>query len=298
MDTPVTAKGEAARQCARCTAPIEGTASSCRHCGHEVIADELPLEALKSIVSEESRAQVKSHGAAAQTSPRAAAAGDSQQHMFSQWPIAIVGGVGALVGISMMVALMWLQPQTPTEPADAGQPASPPSAAVIVESAETPTWMGRRQAVWARDGSKTIEFELQANSDVPVWMSRVRPSLVVRCVSRSTEVFVAIRSSASIESQAGSHTVRFQIDDDPEVIQKWSDSVSSQELFAPNAVTLARRLAGARRMRFGFTPYNAKPVMAEFSVQGFDKLAGLVASTCGWRLDGPAPQAPRSARLN
>jgi hypothetical protein len=40
-------------------------------------------------------------------------------------------------------------------------------------------------------------------------------------------------------------------------------------------------------MRFGFTPYNATPVTADFNVQGFDRLAGLVASTCGWRLDTP-----------
>lgn len=286
------------RHCSRCHAPIESEAGSCRHCGDEAVTD--PDFGVELIAAYESPpAQLQSPAEASPASSDAAGAGDSQPPTYSPWSFAMVGGVGAIVGVLAMAALMWLQPQTPAQPVGAGQPQSARSdASVVVEPAERPTWVGRRQAAWASDGSKTIEFELQATSDVPVWMAKVRPSLVVRCVSRSTEVFVAIRSSASIEPQAGSHTVRLQIDDDPEVIQKWSDSVSSQELFAPNAVSLARRLAGAHRMRFGFTPYNAKPVMAEFSVQGFDKLAGLVASTCGWRLHDSGTPAPRSARLN
>ena len=43
----------------------------------------------------------------------------------------------------------------------------------------------------------------------------------------------------------------------------------------------ANQIATARTMRFGFTPYNAKPVVIEFDVRGFDDLIGLVAKTCG-----------------
>jgi hypothetical protein len=160
-------------------------------------------------------------------------------------------------------------------------------------------WVGRRQTSWGRDGSKTISFALQASKDVPVWMTRARPQLVVRCVSRTPEVYVSLGSAASIEAQAGSHTVRIQIDDDPVVIQQWSDSESSQELFSPDAIGLMRRLAGAHRLQFGFTPFNALPALVDFSVQGFDELAPLVVNTCGLRLDGsPVVQhGTRSARL-
>jgi hypothetical protein len=107
-------------------------------------------------------------------------------------------------------------------------------------------------------------------------------------------VFVATRSAASIEAEAGSHTVRLQIDDDAELIQQWSDSVTGQELFASDSVALARRLATAQRLRFSFTPYNAKPVAAEFAVKGFDALAPLVGKTCGWKMDpGRAAQVAR-----
>jgi hypothetical protein len=126
----------------------------------------------------------------------------------------------------------------------------------------------------------------------------VRPHLVVRCVSRVTEVYVSLGSPASLEEQAGSHTIRIQIDNDPPVLQRWTDSESSQELFAPDGVELTRRLADAERLSFGFTPFNSSPAVAEFTVQGFNELAPLVANACGWRLDESlVSQAPRSARL-
>jgi hypothetical protein len=159
-------------------------------------------------------------------------------------------------------------------------------------------WTGRRQAWWASDGSKTIAFELNASNDVAVWMARARPQLVARCVSRVTEVYVSLESPASLEQEAGSHTVRIQIDDEPAVVQQWTDSESGKELFAPDAVELTRRLADAQRMTFGFTPFNASPAVVEFTVQGFNELAPLVASACGWRLDETnVSHAPRSARL-
>ena len=118
------------------------------------------------------------------------------------------------------------------------------------------THVGRQPA--GDVGQRRIEddlIELQATHDVNVWMSRVRPASRRPCLYRTTEVFVAIQSAASIEGQAGSHTVRLQIDDDQEVAQQWTDSVTGQELFAPNSVAVARRLATAERLRFSFTPY-------------------------------------------
>jgi hypothetical protein len=129
-------------------------------------------------------------------------------------------------------------------------------------------------------------------------MKSVRPVLIVRCLSRTTEVFVATGSAASIEQEGDSHTVRLQFDDAAPAVESWSDSVSSQELYAPDGVTLARRLAQARTVRFGFTPYNAPPVVAEFDVRGFDEIIGLVAGTCGWRVDPAANVEKRRAALN
>lgn len=290
------------QQCPRCAAPRDKAAARCWTCGHEIAA-------AATAASEPARADAGPDASdqipiVDWTDPKTATLtvqphNEAPSGRTLSSSLMMVGAAGALACVTALVVLYSLRPGASqqavevTRPAAAATPASP-----VVQQAPAPTWAGRREASWASDGSKTISFELQATSDVNVWMSRVRPTLVVRCLYKATEVFVAIHSAASIEGQSGNHTVRVRIDDDEEQVQEWSDSVSGQELFAPNAVALARRLASAGRMRFSFTPYNASPVSAEFSVQGFDRLAALVGSTCGWKLDAAGSPQIRTASLN
>jgi hypothetical protein len=270
------------QDCPWCGTPFDGAAPFCTNCGKERVV-EGPSTSL----------QVVAKAGSPQVVPKAA----SPRVTFSQQSVMAVAAGLAVLGITL-VALGRRDAPTPEQPTAAGvtgAAAPAPAPSTIDDSPTAPTWVGRRQTTWARDGSKTISFEVEAASDVPVWMTRVRPVLVVRCLYRRTEVFVQPGSAASIEGHADNHTVRLRVDEDPEVVQQWSGSVSGQELFAPDGVALARRLAHARRMQFGFTPYNAKPVSAQFRVEGFDQLAGLVAKTCGWRVDDPATPAVRSA---
>jgi hypothetical protein len=286
-------------QCPKCAAPIDEFVSTCWTCGHQIDAN-----AATSVHSEtESVDQIplvdwkESEPAALNVPAREAVPATTG----NQWSLALVGGAGVLACATAFVILQSLQPAASPQPVASVEVPAPPAPVVavpVVETAPPPTWVGARRASWANDGSKTISFELQATGDVDVWMSRVRPLLVVRCLYRTTEVFVATRSAASIEGRAGSHTVRLYVDDDPELVQQWSDSDSGQELFAPNGVALTRRLATAKRLRFGFTPYNAKPVTAEFAVEGFDKLAALVGNACGWKVDESRSSPARTARLN
>ena len=296
------------RQCPLCGAPVDSPSGTCWTCGHEIAIPEPAIASSESApvnapfsMETDATDQIplvdwkEPEPAAATAQPREAVSASEKK----SWSLALVGGAGVLTCVIAMVVLQSLQPAASPQPVETIQPSStkPAPAAPVVESAPAPTWVGNRQATWANDGSKTISFELQATHDVNVWMSRVRPLLVVRCLYRATEVFVSIQSAASIEGQAGTHTVRLQIDDDQEVAQQWTDSVTGQELFAPTSVALARRLASAERLRFSFTPYNALPVTAEFVVQGFDKLAGLVGNTCGWKLEESRPQPDRNAKL-
>jgi hypothetical protein len=295
------------QQCPNCTALIEGDATYCHSCGHQIAIDAPPAAPDDSTASSTS-------GSAASEAPDvpftvsgqlvpAKLGRTRQSQRVPQWSIPILGGAGVLAVVTAAVAFGWLHAQTP-DPAPAAQTVVPKPAVMphasptIVDPAPRQQWLGRRQASWASDGSKTITFELQASDDVPVWSAKVRPQLVVRCVSRTTEVFVALGSAASVEQQSGRHTVQIQIDDDPMIVQQWSDSESSHELFAPDGLLLTRVLADARRLRFGFTPFNSPPVVADFSVEGFDQLAPLVARTCGWRLEDDLPeyQPPRVAR--
>ena len=202
--------------------------------------------------------------------------------------------IGALVTGAAALGLMAGQSTSP----DIGQPrASSPAggqlahatgASVAPNGPFRSKWIGSKQTRWARDGSKTIAFELEAEKDVAVWMKRVRPLLAIRCLYHTTEVMVLPDSAASIEPN-DRHTVRVGFDGGADVQQSWFGSDDHQALFAPDGAGFANQIATARTMRFGFTPYNAKPVVVEFDVRGFDDLISLVAKTCA----GKPARTPR-----
>ena len=208
---------------------------------------------------------------------------DAARPAASGMPVILVAIVGGVAGMVAMFAVMG----TRTDAADTAAPpaAAAPVVAAVVDDGPAPTWSGSKRASWANDGSKTIAFTLASTRDLPVWMNRARPALIVRCLYRTTEAFVVLDSSTSFEDDANLRTVRVQWDDEEESAQRWTVSETARELFAPDGVAFVQRLAHAKRLRFGFSPFNAQPVTAEFAVEGFDTLAGLVANTCGWRFD-------------
>ena len=223
--------------------------------------------------------------APAETSPVQApsvAVVKAEQPRTARSPFIGVATVGAIVGGVATLAFVSIQPRPAARietPAPAGAVTTAPPAAAV-DSMPPPTWTGARRATWARDGSKTIAFHLAATRDLPVWMNKARPVLAARCLSRTTEVFVALDTSASFEDDADRRTVRVQWDDEPSSVQQWGVSESGKELFAPDAKAFLARMASARRLQFGFTPFNAEPVTAEFAVTGFDQLQELVTGTC------------------
>lgn len=288
--------------CPRCAAPMHPAAKMCWTCGHELAAasatqqlvgdepqDQIPFVEWKTPEQPEPLMPAAASTSTAPAAPTVQARDSVPARQPRNWSMALVGGAGVLACVTAMVVVQSLQPAASPKPVTAAPPvAAPTIAEEPMLEGPVPSWVGSRQATWANDGSKTISFELQATRDVNVWMARVRPLLIVRCLYRTTEVFVATKASASIEGQSGTHTVRLTIDNEPELVQQWTDSVSGHEMFSPNGVDLARRLAHAELLRFSFTPYNAKPVTADFVVSGFDKLASLVGNTCGWKVDDSA----------
>jgi hypothetical protein len=131
--------------------------------------------------------------------------------------------------------------------------------------------------------ARVTYFELSAENEVAVWSRRVRPVLSVRCVEGSTEAYVLTESAAAMEENKGSHTVSLAFDAGAQQKEAWFPSDDYQALFSPDAVTLARQIAGARTLRFGFTPYGAAYAVAEFDVRGFDSLIHDIARSCRWK---------------
>jgi len=167
----------------------------------------------------------------------------------------------------------------------ASSPSLPVSAAATSSTADYstssstahPKWTAGKERVWGRSN---VKFELMAEEDVAVWKKNVRPVLTVRCLGNKTEVFVMTFSPASIEANGSMHTVTVAFDGGPELTQQWEHSDDHSALFAEDGMQLSRRLATAQKMTFGFSPFNAAPVTAEFNVSGFDTHLKAVAKTC------------------
>jgi hypothetical protein len=162
---------------------------------------------------------------------------------------------------------------------------TPPAAAEpVVQTELRPPWVVRRQAISPYRGTRSLEFTLDSSNDLPVSMASARPQLVVRCQARQIDVYVATGPLA-FERQSATHSVGVKIDDGPQEMQQWLPSESSQEVFAPDGLGFAGRLARAHLMRFTYTPFRAKSFTADFVVEGLDQLAPQLARTCGKRPD-------------
>ena len=144
-------------------------------------------------------------------------------------------------------------------------------------------WSRANEYRWVSNHKKAVAYELEADQQVKVWTTAVRPLLVVRCLGRKTEVFVYTETPARLESADENHTVSLALDRSQESAERWPDSEEHDALFAPDGTSLARRLSTASHLRFGFTPHNAPPVAVDFDLTGADTVVSKVASTCGWR---------------
>lgn len=197
-----------------------------------------------------------------------------------------LGIVGTAVagGLAMVVVLR----SHPTPPHGATPPVDVQAASVVpaVRAALPSTvrqWSRETTGRWVGNYRRSLAFELPAENTVAVWMKRVRPLLIVRCLDGATEVFVYTDSAARIEPQDDNHTVGLAFDDEPARAERWPDAAGHDALFAPDGEALARRLARAGQMRFAFTPHNAAPVEARFDLRGFDDVVDPLARACRWK---------------
>lgn len=196
----------------------------------------------------------------------------------------LVTGAGAAILVAL-ITLVWLTSRGTPENVAAAQPdaAAPPAAAVVPPAAiDAVKWSAGNVVHWTGRARNSAAFELHAENTVAIWMRQVRPLLVVRCVSSSTEAFVITDSALKIEADTDDHSVAYSFDDQPETKERWHDAADHNAVFAPDAAAFTQRLTRARTLRFGYTPHNAEPVVAVFHVTGLGPLIEPSSKHCGW----------------
>jgi hypothetical protein len=190
--------------------------------------------------------------------------------------------VAAAAGLATLAFLVARQ-ATPSEVAAATRvtEASRSSAETPGASPTASRWTTEHKAQWLGNRPHSAAFELPADNTVSIWLGKIRPILVVRCVAKRTETFVFTGSAIRIEPRTEDHTVTFAFDGGGEVTERWPDSAEHDALFAPDGVAFAERVAHAQTMTFGYTPHNAEPVIARFHVAGLAGVLEPAAKECG-----------------
>lgn len=186
--------------------------------------------------------------------------------------------IGAFLAIC--IAACTTSPTSPSSQTPAEQKATQQTSGQPTNST-TGAWESS-EGVSAMDGSKTVTLSLAAENEIRFWLGSSRPHLVVRCREKKTDVYVVTGTAADVENSEDTHTVRIRLDQSKAFTEHWDESTDHQALFSSGAVGLARRISKSHTMLFEFTPFNASPATAEFTVNGLNKLLPSVADACGW----------------
>jgi len=219
---------------------------------------------------------------AAPAPPQAATAVPSSTPLLLAVGTAVLIGAGGLT-MAMLNSRATAATAVPAMASAAGTSSHPALSPETVAAFSAPKWSHTHAYRWVSNRPRSVAFELESTERVPVWTTTVRPLLVVRCLSRKTEVFVYTETAARIESDDENHTVGLAFDDGPQSVERWPDSEEHDALFAPDSSALATRIASAHHLRFTFTPHNAQPATVNFDLTGADEVVASVRKTCGAR---------------
>ena len=134
----------------------------------------------------------------------------------------------------------------------------------------------------ALDDSTTVGFGLKAEDSIEGPVGKSTPVLIVRCQDKKVEVFISTGMPASVEEGTDDHHVRLRFDSDAPQAEAWSEATNNEALFAPEPARLIKALVGAKKMAFGFTPFDANPQVTVFNVAGLGHQLAQTSGACGW----------------
>lgn len=147
-------------------------------------------------------------------------------------------------------------------------------------AAQSPSlWTGGQTAKSEMDDSQTFAYRLSATAPVQAWLETIRPALIVRCREQEIDAYMVADTAADVEA-GGGHTFRIRWDAEPAQTEAWTESTDRDSYFSPSPVDFIKKLSTAQRLRIGFTPFNAAPVVVSFQVKGFGKRLDVIAAAC------------------
>lgn len=243
--------------CHECRATISDTAASCPHCGVQRFVQPQYVQQSGVLHHHVTTRQA--------TSP-------------------VVWGCLAMLLLPMALGIIGaiVAPSTPGVPA--APSVEPPSATQPSTPAPVPTseWLVDESRS-EMDDSRTVRLALPAVNEVQGWLTSERPTLIIRCEERETDVIV--RTGMAAQPEYGRYSeARVEVRLDSGAVRKqwWSEATNNEALFSPQPIAFAKQLARSRRLRFRFSAFNAGARTAEFDLAGLSDVLPKVAAACGW----------------
>ena len=169
-------------------------------------------------------------------------------------------------------------PALPTPTSSPPAPTSPPPA----ESGPTPLpdkWTVNADTSAMDDSPSVTAILVSENEDRVNAYRSASAALIVRCLERKTDVYVAFDAFLG----SGEVSVRTRLDDDKARDASWGVSTDNKAAFAPSAIAFAKQLAKTETFRIRLTPFNESPIEYSFDVRGLDKHLPRIAEACDWK---------------
>jgi len=130
-------------------------------------------------------------------------------------------------------------------------------------------------------GAADVYMVVKAVEKIQGEDGQVRPVLVVRCENKITAVI--FNFARFIEQSRAEIALRI---DDGEVVAASLKMSASGKAFGfwqgDEAIPFVKGLLGGKRLLVEVTPFGARPVLAEFPVEGLDEAVAPLRKACAW----------------
>lgn len=139
------------------------------------------------------------------------------------------------------------------------------------------------------DDVTNVDLSLTASQSpsLPFPYNDTEATLYIRCRKNETDLFVVthvpVTTSYGGDYEDLGSRVRYRFDGGKPIASYWSEATDHSAVFAPEPVTLAKKLAKTTEWIFEFTPYDAASVSATFHPKGLTEVLPNVSKACHWR---------------
>ncbi|MGD0749840.1 MAG: DUF4352 domain-containing protein [Anaerolineales bacterium] len=135
----------------------------------------------------------------------------------------------------------------------------------------------------AFDDSPTVVISLNAESPIQGWLTSYVPQLSLRCQEHNIDVFITTGMSPAVEyGMNETATIRLRFDSSQEITTIANESTDGKALFLPAPTLTIRAMLLTDKLAFGFTPFNASPVVTTFNLQGLSVVIKPLEEACNW----------------